>query len=438
MTNPKEPQLSGQQLERLEIFIQLKKRIITNDEAAKRLQMSKRQVQRKKKEYLEHGVSALIHKGVGKRSNNAYSDDFKEKVVELYKTEYEGWNFAHFRDAIEDDYAIVVSGSFVYNLLNAHGFKSPCRKKKRKDKSHPPRPRRECAGELIQVDASKHQWLYGTEEYFYLHGAIDDATGIVTACFMMEQETALGYQILMRDTIQRYGIPEALYSDYRTVFQSNKRLTLDETLKGKKVEATRFVKMLKRLGVDIHSTEDPRAKGRIERLWRTFQGRLVHELIKHKIGTLEEANRYINEVFLPKYNARFAAPIDDKRNSFVPITPSFDYNQKLALRYEHKVLEGCFIKHRGKYYEIKQGGMTATIRTHEPVEVCCCLDGVLRLVYDDCWYELELIERVEAATVKPVRKKLTPEELSAVRAENGRKSKSPWHNYRPNNRPPKR
>lgn len=149
--------------------------------------------------------------------------------------------------------------------------------------THPPRPRRENAGELIQVDASKHKWFYNDETYYYLHGGIDDATGIVTSCFLTTQETIYGYQMIMKDTILNYGIPECLYTDYRTVFKSGKKeLTLEEELSGKEIKNTRFANMLNYIGTDIISTIDPRSKGRIERLWRTFQDRLYKELKKEK------------------------------------------------------------------------------------------------------------------------------------------------------------
>ena len=416
--------LSNRQQREVGILTRLQNRLITNAEAARELGLSVRQVQRKKKAFDESGMAAVIHKNAGKTPNNAYSDAFKEKIVELYKSEYFGWNFSHFRDILEEEHDINVSRAFVHNLLRAYGVKSPNRKKKRKDKAHPPRPRRENAGELIQVDASKHQWLYGTDEHFYLHGAIDDATGTVTACFLMKQETTLGYQILMRDTIKRYGIPEALYTDYRTVFQSNKRLTLDETLRGKQIGATKFAKMLKRLGVDIYSTEDPRSKGRIERLWRTFQDRLIKELYKEKIDTMEMANEYIDKIFLPKYNARFASPINPDRNVFVKVSSSFNYDRELALWFNHSVLENCYIKHMGRYYEIKKYGMTAKIRTSEKVRVYQGLNGKLFLEHGDEWYDLEEIKRV--ARERKSKPKKTAEEISRNNSCAAKINNSPW------------
>ena len=379
--------------EKLAIIIRYCDGVITGTEAARQLGLSLRQVQRKKKAYLAEGMLSIIHKTKGKANSRGFGDEFANRIISLYKEEYPGWNFCHFGDALEDNHGIFVSDSYIYKLLTANGYKSPA-KKRHKPKSHPPRVRRENAGELVQVDASKHQWLYGTDEYFYLHGAVDDATGIVTACVMMKEETTLGYQLLMVDTIKRYGIPECLYTDYRTVFQSakaNKEMSLEDYVAGKKVKDTRFAAMWNKLGSNIISTTNPRAKGRIERLWRTFQDRLLKELRRNKISTMEEANRYINEIFLPRYNARFASSINCSKNYFIPVPEDFDYNRKLAIWDERKILNGCYVSLGGKYYIVKRNGKAIYTTSRDKFPIYLYLDGTRHLYYDDNMCDLELV-----------------------------------------------
>lgn len=398
---------------------------INNEQAAKRLGLSIRQVQRKKKLFLKYGVKGIIHKSKGKSSGRGYDEEFKEQIVSLYVSEYLGWNYSHFRDNLEDEHNINVSRPFIYRLLTAEVGASP-KAKKSGPKSHPPRARRENAGELLQVDASKHYWLGEELGYLYLHGAIDDATGIVTACVLMEQELTEGYQILLRDTMMRYGIPACLYTDYRTIFKSPKKLSLEEQIAGQEVNEPRFVKMLHHLGVDIISTMDPRAKGRIERLWSTFQDRLIKELKKKNIKTIEEANRYINDIFLPRYNARFASPIDYNKNLFVPVSEDFDYNLELATYEERKILHHSYIKYLGQYYAICDESGAKVLDYHDQAKVYSLLDGTKKLYIPDQFYNLEPVARVKLE--KPKKPKLTPEELSRIRSEAGRKgrAKSPW------------
>ena len=215
------------------IFEKLKLGKISNKQALSLSQLSERQYYRKKKAYFEFGVNSLPHKSRNKPTGKGYSKELKDEIIRLYKEEYNGWNFHHFNDALEDFHGIKVSDTFIYNLLTSNNIFPPNQYKSSK-KTHPPRERKEYAGELIQVDASKHQWFYGDDNYYYLHGGIDDSTGTVTSCFFADQETIFGYQMIMKETMVNHGIPECLYTDYRTVFKSSKKeLTLEEEIEGK-------------------------------------------------------------------------------------------------------------------------------------------------------------------------------------------------------------
>lgn len=401
---------------------------ISNSQASIELGLSIRQTQRKKKAYLENGAVSVKHGNLGKKSSRSYSDKLKEKIVSIYKNEYYGWNYSHFNNELEDYYNIIVSRQFVYRLLTERIGPSP-QAKKHKPKSHPPRDRKEYAGELIQVDASKHHWLEGDGNYYYLHGSIDDATGIVTACVLMEEECILGYQIILKDTMMRYGIPKCLYTDYRTVFQSPKKLSLEEQIDGKEVEEPRYVQMLRRNRIDIISTTNPRAKGRIERLWRTFQDRLVKELAKKHITTKEEANHYINEVFLPKYNARFASKINYNKNMFRPVLDNFNYNLELAITTKRKVLHNSYIKLDGQYYVIYKDSKSQFIHSRES-DVVFLLNGEKKLRVHDVYYDLVPVTKMHKPQ-KKITQTMTKEELARKRSKYGKKGaqNSPWKHY---------
>lgn len=406
---------------------------MTYREAGIKLGLSKRQLQRKKAALLKDGVASIPHKLKNVPSGRGYGNDFKNKIIALYQEEYPGWNFTHFGDALEDDYNIFISDSFIYKALTSAGIKSP-KTKRHKPKAHPPRSRRENAGELVQIDASDHLWIELGGVKHHLHGAIDDATGIVLSCVLQKEETIYGYQLMLKEIIENYGISECLYTDYRTVFQSPKKLTPEEELIGKEIEATRFTKMANRLGIDILSTMRPQAKGRIERLWGAFQDRLVKELKKNHITNLDEANKYIKEVFLPRYNARFASAIDYNKNLFVKVSKDFDYNKELALLAHRRVCHHSYIVSEGKTYAIfKQNSEVAWLGTRESVEVYIFLDKTRRVFYNDEWYDLQTIKRVKVP--KPTQKKprLTRDELYKMRSEFGKKgaANSPWGRYVP-------
>jgi len=369
-------------------------------DAMRLLGWSKRHTLRKKRHYIESGIACIPHKSRGKPTGRGYCQEFKNHIIQLYKSEYSDWNFHHFNNQLRDFYDISVSNSFIYNLLTVEGIVSPQKRRKSK-KSYPPRPRKEAAGALVQCDASQFQWFHGDKAYYYLHGAIDDATGIVTGAFIQKQETIYGYQMVLAQTISNYGIPEYLYTDYRTIFQSTKKeLTIDEELKGKEIESTKFTKMLNKLGTGIISTTNPRAKGRIERLWRTFQVRLYNELKMLHITTIKEANDYLTHIFLPKYNSRFASQIDSNKNLFVCVDSNFDYNRDLAVWEKRRIYHNCYFSIKESYFIVYDELHPAYINTKKSILVYTFLDGSLNVFYNDKFYKTQVLD--SKPNIKPL------------------------------------
>lgn len=378
-----------------DVMVKLISKEFRTSDAVRLLGLSERQVYRKKRNFIKSGISSVVHKNKGRASNKKLLPSFIERILKLYKEEYFDFNFHHFNDILEDEYNISVSDSLIYNLLTTNGVTSPNAYRKRKKSSHPPRDRRSNAGELIQVDASKHLWFNNDENYYHLHGGIDDATGIVVGAFFTKEETIFGYQMLMKQIITNYGIPQCLYSDYRTVFQSTKKeLTLEEELSGKEIKNTRFGDVLDHIGTDIISTSNPMAKGRIERLWRTFQDRLLKELKKKNINTMEKANQYLEDVFLPKYNSRFALQINDNKNYFVKPDNSFDINIDLATFKEYKVHNHCYLTYDKSYRVILDGEIFAYIDTKEKVKVYTFLDGSVNVLFKGKYYPTKAVQRI--------------------------------------------
>jgi transposase len=379
---------------RNDVIVKLIAKEITVSEARRLLYLSKRQILRMKKKYLTNGMLSIKHALKIKPSKKGYPIEFAQNILDLYLNEYNGFNFHHFNDEIEDKYQIRVSDSFIRKLLLKNGINSPYTYKKHR-KAQPLRARRELSGELIQVDASKHKWLYQDNNYYHLHGGIDDSTGIVTGVYLTKEETSFGYQQILMQTIKNYGIPACLYSDYRTVFQSTKRtLTLDEEISGKELKSTKFAVMLENLGCDVTSTFDPRAKGRIERLWRSFQDRLLKELAKEKIKTIEEANEYILNIFVPKYNARFAVKDFDPQNTvFISVPNTFDYNRELALFTERKIVNKSHICYKNNYFLLYDDlGNTLYTTSKTTVKIYELLDKTLEVLVDDKWYKAKKID----------------------------------------------
>ena len=229
--------LTQRQLQETHVLEALLSGLYSNREAAEVLQLSVRQIQRKKKAYLVEREASVIHKNTGRHPANRISESIRSQVVHLLQGPLQGYNFTHATEILKADYQIEISVSSVRRIAREHQLLSP--RKHRKTRRHPSRERRSFEGELAQADASPFDWL-NTGEMLHLHGAIDDATGKVLALYLAPQETFEGYRQCLLFMNRKGHLPLHLYTDKRTFF-------------------------------------GPPRKRQIERLWRTLQDRLPED-----------------------------------------------------------------------------------------------------------------------------------------------------------------
>ena len=198
---------------------------------------------------------------------------------------------------------------------------------------------------MLQVDGSRHDWLQGRGPYLSLVGAIDDATGTVPYALFRQQEDAQGYLLLLREIIHGKGMPLALYSDRHSIFQVNPQQgeSLEDQLAGGRKPTTQVGRALQELGVQLIVALSPQAKGRIERLWGTFQDRLVSELRLAGATTVEEANQVL-WAFLPRFNARFAVPPAQPGSAYRPVEPGLCLEGVLCFKYQRTVARDNTVK----------------------------------------------------------------------------------------------
>jgi hypothetical protein len=190
---------------------------------------------------------------------------------------------------------------------------------------------------LLQTDGSRHHWLGDRGPRLTLVAAIDDATGVITGATFREQEDAAGYLIVLRDTIRRYGVPLAVYRDRHGIFETPKGmpLTLEEQLVDRR-RPTQFGRALTELGIVSIAAQSPQAKGRIERVWGTFQDRLVVELGLAGACHITAANRVLAR-FVPRFNRRFAVPAANPEPAWRPLPADLSLEAVCCLRYRRVV-----------------------------------------------------------------------------------------------------
>jgi hypothetical protein len=428
----------------VEVLTKLISKDIKVSDAMKLLGLSKRQILRKKKKLLRQGASSIPHGNRGQVVKHGISDLEKQQLIDLYRKEYAGWNFSHFHETIVDSGQTTRSLKSISRILIAEDISSP-QAHRHQRKIHPPRARKEFAGEMTQVDASEHQWLPNDLNYYHLHGGIDDATGNVVGAYLMEQETIYGYQMVLKQEIAHYGIPGLWYTDYRTVFQSTRKsLTIEEELVGKKLKVTRFSRMAGTLGIEIKSTRSPQAKGKIERLWRTFQDRLVKELIKHSITTLEAANKFIQNDFIPRFNARFALPIQAQKSKYTPVSNNFDPNYQLATYEEKSLYRYCYLKHQKQLLVVLNpiNHKPIGVYTKGKIRLYTLLDGTFKIQHQDKFYPVKIVSQKQldeqlgkSTTANASNVCITTTTAASTHTQILQTSKNkshPWRSYSPN------
>ncbi len=306
--------LSLKEERRLQLLNEIERRHITGKQGAEILELSLRHFRRLLAAYRQEGATALSHGNRGRKPAHALDETVKDKVLSLAKSKYAGFNTQHLTECLAEREQLTLSRSTVRRLLLADGVPSP---RKRRAPHH--RSRRERfaqEGMLLQIDASKHDWLEGRGPDMALLGAIDDATGKVADAFFREQEDSEGYFHLLRRIMVTSGLPHALYHDGHAVFQPprEEEPTIEEQLTGKK-HLTQFGRLLDELGITSIRSRSPQARGRVERLWGTFQDRLVSELRLAAASTIAEANEVLR-VYLPEHNRKFAVPARESGSGF--------------------------------------------------------------------------------------------------------------------------
>lgn len=254
--------------------------------------------------------------------------------------------------------------------------------------SHPRGEKPKYFGEITEMDGSIHLWF--GDKKSCLHLAADKATNTIVGGYFDWQETLFGYYKVYAQILINYGIPNKFKTDNRTVF--NYQLLNEDKRTSDKDVLTQFGYACKQFGTSIETTSVSQAKGLIERDNSTFQGRLVNELKLNNIRTIDEANKYLIEVFIPKFNAKFA--LDYKKfESVYETSPSTEkINYTLAILTPRKIDNGNAIKYYNTYYQPYENNQLKCFKPKTECLVIKAFDGNLFVTIDDKIYEMRKLE----------------------------------------------
>lgn len=343
--------MTRQQLNKLDIINKANAGFISVPDAASALGLSERQIQRLKKKVRNAGAAALVHQNSLKVPHNAISAETIKKIIELKRSElYQVTNFRHFVELLSEHHEIEISYTALYRILTGDGIRSP--KKRRRLKPHRRRKRRPQAGLLLQVDATPFAWFKGDSKMYAMHGAIDDATGQVTGLYLCKNECLMGYFNMLERTITNFGIPQSIYADRHTIFQSpnKEKAVIDPSIQ---VLDTQFGRCLKELSIQLIAARSPQAKGRIERLWQTLQDRLITEFAIRSITTIDEANEFLS-AYIYTFNSEFAVEPADRDSMFLPPDEGMNLDYILCIKETRTVDSGGVFSYQGKTFKVEE------------------------------------------------------------------------------------
>lgn len=316
--------LKAKDEQRIEVLIRVEAGHLSVVEAAGLLRVGERQVRRLLVSYRQQGPRGVVHGNRGRPPAHAISEELRERIRALATGRYAGVNHSHLAELLAEREGIIIPRSTLSDILREAGIRSP-RPQRRRSRRRSRRERYPQEGMLLQIDASHHDWLQGRGPRMVILAVIDDATGKVPAARFHDTEDGRGYFLLLRDLCRKTGVPIAIYSDKHSIFWPTQGETLKEQLAGRR-SSTQFGRAMSELGIQLIAAHSPQAKGRVERLWGTFQDRLVSELRIAGITTMEQANAYLPG-FLARFNRAFAV---------APATPGSAYgSRRKAAELEH-------------------------------------------------------------------------------------------------------
>lgn len=379
-----------------------------------------RQVNRLIAGYKDFGKEFFVHGNKGRKPKHALTDEFKNEIEILYTSKYFDCTYTQFTEYLAERENIFLSVPEVGQILRERYILSPkarkatkrnlkkkliAQKEKLKSKkeiaklqanivalqdAHPRQPRCIYFGEEIQTDACIHLWFGNLKTA--LHAAIDDSTGQVVAAYFDNQETLNGYYNIYYQILLNYGIPYLFKTDKRTVFEYNKKGTTsdeDNTF-------TQFAYACNQLGTSIETSSTPEFKPRIERLFESFQLRLIPELRLANITTIEEANAFL-PAFLDKYNSKFALCIDNTKSVFEKQPSLQKVNLTLAVLSRRIIDTGHSICFKRKHYKpVNSVGTPIYFGKGTKCLVIEAFDKKLYATVEDSIFALEEIPEVQA------------------------------------------
>jgi transposase InsO family protein len=375
--------MSRGELSRYDTLLRVTRRELRVEDAATLLGLTRRQVGRLLLRLRAEGPEGLVSRRRGRPSNRRHSDAFRQRVITLVREHYADFGPTLAAEYLAERHQITISHETLRKLMIEAGLWKD--RDARRPRPYQPRYRRDCRGELVQVDGSKHWWFENRGPQCTLLVFIDDATSELMHLRMVESENTFAYMDAMTAYIEAHGKPVAIYSDKHGVFRNN-------TASAKGDGMTHFGRSLEALNIEIICANSPQAKGRVERANGTLQDRLVKAMRLDGISTIAEANAFLPG-YMARHNQRFAKAPFDPRDVHRPLAPHEDLKAEMVWREQRTVTQALTL-HYNKALIILEPTEVSRPLAGKRVDVCEYPDGRLEIRHEEHFLPYRVFDKI--------------------------------------------
>ena len=422
----KEPKvlITMKDIQRYDIIKEVLAKKLKGIEASEVLGITPVHFSRLKQKVKSYGLKGILRKG--REAPNKKTDKFKDRVTELYKKHYYDFNVIHFNEKLSEIHKIKLSYETVRQILISEGL----HKQKKKKIIHRQRRRMPKAGLLVQIDSSQHNWLPHIKEKWWLIAMIDDATNEVPYAAFFSKDTMFNNMSVIRRFIEKKGLFSALYADKASHFKTTRKEGIHYTVKPEHDE-TQIERALNELDITFIAANSPQAKGRIERLFRLLQDRLISELRLAGIKNYKQANIFLLKKFIPYYNKRFS--IKNVSAAYRSIPKNTNLDTVFCVKRERTVNSDNTIQVQGQIIQIPPSPLHLSFAKRK-VDVCSFEDNRILVIYKGfiiCKSKLSKNNKI-------VKKEIKTQNLLNAKVYSDKPSKKyipppdhPWRKWRP-------
>jgi len=394
-------EMSKKELDRSYIIKKIIDKQISQKKAAELLGLkSDRQIRNLLTNFKQYGINGLLSKQRGKPSNRTFDSKNRNRIMVLVKEKYPDFGPTLAAEKLFEYHKIIISKETLRKWMIKDNLWTPRKTKKR---IHPLRPRSECFGDLIQIDASHHQWFEDRSDKCALIVFIDDATSKITSLFFSPKECLHGYFMALKEHVLKYGRPFALYSDRHAIFGGSDN-----------IHHAQFIRALNELSIKSILARSPQAKGRVERVNQTLQDRLIKEMRLRNICSIEDANRYLPE-FIKDFNKKFSKEPRGQFDTHRPLDSGYDLERTLTRCEIRTLTKDLSFSFYNITYQILETSMINRLR-NKKIEIRSQLGGSFRVFYGD--KELKYI---------PIEESINRRDSLDVKEKLVWKTKEVWH-----------